>query len=76
MCNVHLVILNKMQKNSNNCRFCEKKHLNELGFDDFWMNYVMNENYTVIKIKQRIYVKATQILLNEIQMSVIYANIL
>ena len=40
------------------------------------MNYVMDENYTVIKIKQRIYDQATQILLNEIQMSVKYANIL
>ena len=34
------------------------------------MNQVMDENYTVIKIKQRNYDEATQILLNEIQMSV------
>ena len=39
------------------------------------MNYDMDENYTVIKIKQRIYDQATRILLNEVQMSVKYANI-
>ena len=30
------------------------------------MNYVMDENYTVVKIKQHIYDQDTQILLNEI----------
>ena len=39
------------------------------------MNYDMDEDYTVKKIKQRIYDQATRILLNEVQMSVKYANI-
>ena len=71
------VILNKMLKSSNNwAGFVKKKSLNALGFGYLWINYVMDENYTLIKIKQCIYDQAKKNLLNEIQMSVKYINIL